>query len=79
MDLKDFADVSATKKPATRCTTCKLPAELLAQVDAARSGESKISYRTIAAWLEKEGHPINGATLANHERFGHIKSNGASA
>jgi len=81
MDLQDFANENASKqkKVGRRCTTCKLPPELLAQVDAARSGEEKISYRTIAAWLDREGHFINAATLANHERFGHIGSNGASA
>lgn len=80
MDLKDFAEENTvTKKVGSRCTTCKLPAEILAQVDAARTGDDKISYRTIAAWLQNEGHSINPATLANHERFGHIKSNGASA
>jgi len=81
MDLKDFAgqqEAAKQNRVGSRCTTCKLPPEVLQQVNAARSGEEKISYRTIAAWLQNEGHFINPATLANHERFGHIPSNGAS-
>jgi hypothetical protein len=66
--LEDFA---AEEPGHSRCYTCNLPPEVLAQVEDARRKRTKTPFKIIAKWLAAEGYPVKHPTLINHFRFGH--------
>lgn len=72
--------VQHREQQAPRCTTCKLPAELLTQVNDARKGDTPITYKLISAWLEEEhSETISVPTLQNHFKFNHHQRKEARA
>lgn len=78
--LQEYVEHQEQAAPRVRCMTCKLPAELLEQVNSARKQEEPITYKLISAWLEEEhSHTISVPTLQNHFKFNHHLRNGASA
>ena len=74
MNLTDFADSpeNEVKRP-TRCKTCNLPPDLLAQVNEARARRPKpVSFPIISKWLKSEENiDITQATIRNHFVAGH--------
>lgn len=70
ISLEHYASVENAKK----CTTCRLPASVLAQIETARASEHPLSFTVISRWLEIEGYSISALTLPNHWRsFHHIR------
>lgn len=52
--------------------TCNLPAEVLSQVETARTQEPVVSFKIISRWLkDDQGIEILPATLRNHFIAGH--------
>lgn len=68
MSLTEFAKARA---PESRCSVCKLPAAVLAEVVAAREQEPPVRYNTIRDWLRQLGHDTGNTTVENH--FKHIR------
>lgn len=63
--LAEFATTVGSSKP-RKCFTCRLPEDVLSQVEAARAQDPPVFYRVIAHWLAEEGHQISSFTLRNH-------------
>jgi hypothetical protein len=70
MSLEHYYSVENAKK----CTTCRLPPPVLAQIEAGRAAEAPIPFTVISRWLEVEGYSISPLSLPNHWRaFHHIR------
>ena len=54
-----------------RCVTCRLPEELLEQVEEARGRAKAPSYPLISQWLREEGHEVPSHSLKYHFGEGH--------
>lgn len=68
--LEHFASLESSR----RCSTCRLPAELLQQVEDARERENPIPFAVISRWLHHEGYEIGPLSLPNHwRRFHHVR------
>ena len=67
--FSEALEKESDKRPGQVCSTCKLPAELLAQIHAAH--QSGASLGRIARALNKSGTVIKEGTLAGHFRKGH--------
>ena len=68
--LESFAKEQGTGR---RCVTCRLPAEMLTELEAARLQDPAVrpSYATIAAWLASEGEKISAHSVKYHFSEGH--------
>lgn len=60
-----LAEFAATRKK-RKCFTCRLPADVLAQVEAERAKAPQVSYPIISEWLVQEGHKISSYNLRSH-------------
>lgn len=67
ISLEHFASLESAKK----CSTCRLPAKVLSQVEQARTREAPIPFTVVSRWLEIEGFQINPLTIPNHFRQMH--------
>jgi hypothetical protein len=52
------------------CVVCRVPEELMAQVDA-KVAEGVRAWKAIAQWLEACGHEVTSSTLQYHYNAGH--------
>lgn len=66
--MSSLAEFAADKsgRPARKCFTCKLPEDVLSQVEAARAQDTPVTYVVISEWLKEEGHDITAFNLRNH-------------
>lgn len=78
--LHEYVEQQGPVATRVRCMTCKLPAELLVQVNQARTSEEPVTYKLISGWLEEDHNTvISVPTLQNHFKFNHHLRNGAGA
>jgi hypothetical protein len=68
-----LAEFAESAKPARRkCFTCRLPEDVLEQVENARLQETPVTFPVITAWLKDEGHEnISMFNLRNHFQAAH--------
>jgi hypothetical protein len=76
LSLTDFAAKEEASRKLNRCNICKLPKELLKEVnDALLNGTT--SQIVITRWLKSIGHDnVVKSTISSH--YGHIKNNSSS-
>lgn len=63
--LAEYAATAASSRR-RKCFTCRLPDDVLSQVEAARAQKVPVFYRVISQWLAQEGHTISSYNLRNH-------------
>jgi hypothetical protein len=66
--MSTLAEFAAEKggRPNRKCFTCKLPQDVLSQVEDARAQAEPVTFPVIAEWLNTEGHDVSAFNLRNH-------------